>query len=124
MTSQRPPATSQPRVDWRLATMCAAVLTVLFTVQQSVNRTEATHASFPLIFARQIVVWGVWLMLTPLIVAAARRYPFGDASRIRWVLGQLLLGGAFTLVHSILGSLIRMAIGIAVYDNLISATIA
>ena len=89
MTSQRPSATSQPRVDWRLATMCAAVLTVLFTVQQYVNRTEATHATLLLIFTRQIIVWGVWLMLLTPIVAVARRYPVTGASRARWVLGQL-----------------------------------
>jgi len=124
MTSKRPSATSQPRVDWRLATMCAAVLTVLFTVQQEVNRTEATHASLGLICMRQIIVWGVWLTLTPFIVAAARRFPFGHTSRIRWVLGQLLLGGVFSLVHSVVGSLIRMGIGIAVYRDLLSATVA
>lgn len=122
MTFTRPPATSEPRVDWRLATMCAVVLTVLFTVQQYLNRTQATHTSFLLILARQIIVWGVWLMLMPLIAAAARRYPFTDTSRIRWVLGQLLLGAAFSLVHSIIGSVIRKGIGIAVYKSIFSAT--
>jgi sensor histidine kinase YesM len=116
--------TSRPRVDWRLATMCAAVLTLLFTIQQAVNRTEATSADLALIVTRQVIVWGVWLVLTPLIIAVARRYPFGERSRTRWVLGQLLLGGVISFVHSMVGSIIRMAIGINVFGDLLSASIA
>jgi two-component system, LytTR family, sensor kinase len=124
MTRQGPATTAQPRVDWRLTVMCTSVLTILFTTQQQLNQTEATHAPVLLTLTRQTIVWGVWLLLTPPIVIAARRYPFGDASRTRWVLGQLLLGGLFALVHSIIGSAIRMGIGIAVYDNLVDATLA
>jgi two-component system, LytTR family, sensor kinase len=124
MTSQRTRTTAQPRVDWRLSVMCAAVLTVLFTAQQYANKTEASHASLMLILTRQIIVWGVWLLLTPPVIAAARRYPFGDRSRVRWVVGQLMLGGAFCVLHSAIGSVIRLGIGIAVFNDLLSATIA
>jgi sensor histidine kinase YesM len=124
MTSQRLPATSRPRVDWRLAIMCAAVLTVLFTAQQAVNRTEATHADLLLMITRQVIVWGVWVMLTPLTIAVARRYPFGERSRVGWVLGQLLLGGVISFIHSIIGSVIRIAVGINVFGDLLSASIA
>jgi sensor histidine kinase YesM len=116
--------TSKPRVDWRLAVMCAAVLTVLFTFQGYVNQTEATHAPLLLVLTRQVILWGVWLLLTPAVIAVARRYPFGEASRTRWILGQLMIGGLFSAAHAIIGSTIRMSIGINVFDNLVDASIA
>jgi signal transduction histidine kinase len=116
----RPP---KPRVDWRLAVMCAAVLTALFTAQSYVNPQDPAHArSLLLILTRQTIRWGVWLILTPAVIAVARRYPFGESSRVKWVLGQLLIGGGFSLVHSVIGSAIRIGIGINVFGNLVDAT--
>jgi two-component system LytT family sensor kinase len=117
--------TPKPRVDWRLAVMCGAVLTVLFTAQGFVNPQDPSHApALGFVFVRQIIRWGVWLVLTPAIIATARRYPFGESTRTRWVLGQLLIGGVFSALHAIIGSAIRIGIGVNVFDNLIDASFA
>ena len=114
-----------PRVDWRLAVMSAAVLVVLFTLQGAVaTQPGAKPTPIGLVFTRQIIVWGVWLALTPLVIAVARRYPFGESSRSRWILRHLLIGGAFSIAHSMIGSFVRMAVGINVYESILDATLA
>lgn len=104
--------------------MCAAVLTCLFTIQSYLNQTEATHAALGLVLVRQVIFYGVWLMLTPAIIAGARRYPFGVGSRTGWILRELVIGGVFAALHSMIGSILRAGIGINIFDDLGSATFA
>jgi hypothetical protein len=56
-----------PRVDWRFAALCAAVLDVLFTIQLWISQYPDTP--FALAFARQTVTWVVWLGLAPFVIA-------------------------------------------------------
>src|SRR5690349_9880123 len=101
-----------PRVNWRLAVTCTAILILLFGIQSWASAPNVP--SFAVAIERQTVVWGIWLALVPLVIAAARRYPFVGAQRKRWLLQQFLLATAFSVVHSFAVSILRHLLGIAV----------
>jgi len=68
------PAADDLRVEWRTALAIAAGLICLFTVQNSVTTPVVRpDQTFGDVFVRQVIVWGVWLPLLPLIVANAKR---------------------------------------------------
>jgi two-component system LytT family sensor kinase len=106
-----------PRVNWRLATTCAVVLTLLFAFQQwtAIRNTEAPP--FMIALERQSIIWGAWLLLLPLVVASARRYPVLDAPRKPWLARQLILGSGFSLLHSIIVSSARHLLGIGLVGS-------
>jgi sensor histidine kinase YesM len=110
-----------PRVDWRLATTCTAILILLFGIQSWVSGVNVP--SFAVALERQSIVWGVWLALVPLVVATARRYPFVGALRKRWLLQQFLLATAFAIIHSFAVAILRHLLGIAVIDSLLEGAI-
>src|SRR5437763_13291959 len=95
----------EPRVSWRLVVTCAALFTVLFTVQNYLASIQ--DIAFLTILARQTVIWSVWIVLTPFIIASARRNPFTDQPRGPWIRRQLLIGGAFSILHSIIAAVVR-----------------
>jgi len=105
-----------PRVNWRFATACTAVLTLLFAVQQWATGRDVP--SFAVAVERQSIVWGVWLAFVPLILATARRYPFVGAPRKRWLLRQFLLATVFSIAHSFAVAILRHLLGIAVIDSI------
>ena len=110
-----------PRVDWRFAALCAAILDVLFTIQLWVSQSDL---SLGLAFARQTVTWAVWLGLAPFVVRSARKHPLSEApSRGRWLMQQLLIGGAFSVVHSVIAASLRIALGVAYAKNILEAII-
>jgi two-component system, LytTR family, sensor kinase len=116
--------TTEPRLNWRLATTCAVVLTCIFAFQSWLGSGAYVPVpNFLVALQRQGVIWGTWLLLTPLVTAAARRYPIIDAPRGRWLVRQLLLATGFSLVHSILVSVIRHALGIAMVDSVIEGAL-
>jgi hypothetical protein len=88
-----------PRVDWRFAATCALTPSLLFAVQKGV---ASDNVSFGLIFERQAIIWGTWLALTPWIIRTARHHPFGAETRARWLGRQLVIGGGFSILHSVL----------------------
>lgn len=111
-----------PRIDWRFAALCAAVLDILFTVQLWISNYPAQ--SFGLAFARQTVTWAVWLGLAPFVVASARKHPFVESeSRGRWLMRQIFTGGGFSIVHSILAASLRVGLGVAFANTVIDAII-
>lgn len=113
-----------PRVDWRLAVTCAVVLTVVFSIQQwATGGTRNLPMSFSTAFERQGVIWLSWLILTPLVIAVARRYPVFEAPRKRWLVWQILFATVFAVTHSLLVSIIRHALGVALVDNVIEGAL-
>ena len=111
-----------PRVDWRFAALCAAILDVFFAIQLWVS--QFPNLPFGLAFARQTVTWVVWLALAPFVISSARKHPFSETeSRGRWLVRQVLTGGAFSIVHSIAAASLRVALGVAAADNIVDAII-
>jgi two-component system LytT family sensor kinase len=109
------------RVDWRFAALVAAILAVLFGIQQWIN---VDSLSFGVALARQTVVWGVWLGLSPFIFWYARKHPFGgEESGRAWLVRQAFAGGVFAIAHSVIASVIRFTIGIAVASTLADAIV-
>lgn len=89
----------KPSVDWRFAVLATLILTCLVTLS-GVGQPQGP--SFVVLHHRQTMTWLAWLLLTPGIIAALRRFPFGEGSPIRWLIWHLLLGGAFAIASVIL----------------------
>jgi two-component system LytT family sensor kinase len=102
-----------PRVSWRLAAVLAALLTLFFAVQQWASQDGL---AFPIALQRQLVVWGVWLLLTPWVIRSAQRHPLEERPSRQWIRTQLVIGGGFALVHSVIGGVTRKVLGIAQFD--------
>jgi sensor histidine kinase YesM len=110
-----------PRVDWRFAALCALILDILFTIQFWVSQQ---NLPLGIAFARQTVTWAVWLGLAPFVIASARKHPFVDsASRGRWLARQIVIGGGYSIVHSVIAASLRIGLGVAYADNIIEAII-
>jgi len=93
-----------PRVDWRLAALATLVLTCLFTIQ---SMGWDHGPPFGVLHRRQMISWGIWLALTPAIIAAARRYRFGEGARVAWLGRHLLLGAIFAAASTAIGTLLQ-----------------
>lgn len=111
-----------PRVDWRFATICAALLGLLFGTQAWLN-AQGPRESVPYGFAltRSFIAWGGWLLLAPLIFRAGQSNPLGTDARFRWIRKHLFLAIGFTAAHSVLQTVIREALGIPAGGDVIEA---
>lgn len=96
------------RVDWRFVLATTLTLTCLLTLA-SMGRPGAPH--FSILHRREVISWIAWIALTPAIIAAARRLPFGDGSAMRWLWRHLAFGAAFSLAGVALTAAIRIATG-------------
>ena len=113
-----------PKVDWRFAVTGTVLLTLLFAVQQWLaNMGSNVEISLPTALQRQTVIWFVWLGLLPAMIAAARRNPILGAPRKRWLLRQFGLAMMFSAAHSLLVSLIRHMLGIAIVDTVLEGAV-
>jgi two-component system LytT family sensor kinase len=115
------PMVDAPRLDWRIATTCAVVLTFLFAIQQWA--AGANSPSFAVSIERQGVIWGMWLLLLPLVAATARRYPIVRAKRNRWLLQQIGIATVFAVVHSFAVSALRHLLGINLVDSILEGAL-
>jgi len=104
-----------PRIPWAFVIGIAALLTVLFGVQNFLATNQTAYVAF----ARQATIWGVWVAMTPWIIGTARRHPLEERPTWRWVWTQLAIGGWWVVVHAILGGTLRWLIGVAVSENLV-----
>ena len=74
------------RVNWRLACTGAAILALLFAVQQWAGQSTARRdLPFATSVALQAVTWSVWLALLPLIVRFAGRQPLAGGANPVWL---------------------------------------
>ncbi|MBO9713452.1 hypothetical protein [Sphingomonas sp.] len=81
-----------------------AVLAVamMITVQQWIIIPKFTLESAGVVFLDAVIDWTIWLLLTPLIVLAARKLPMFRRGRPQWnILVHLLVGTAATAIWSV-----------------------
>jgi len=88
------PDMSRPSVDWRFVILATLILTCLVTLA-SVGRPGAPP--FAVLHHRETMTWVAWLLLTPAILTAARRFPFGEGTPVRWLGRHFLLGSLFAI---------------------------
>jgi signal transduction histidine kinase len=103
-----------PRVDWRFAVLCAALLTVIFAVQNWVTRALTFERSL----AQQATIYCAWLLLLPFVLRSARKRPLTQRPTRRWVFTQFWIGSGYSLVHAIIAGVSRWLLGIAAFDDL------
>ena len=111
---------SEPKISWRLAIAAAACLTLIFSVQNWAQ----TDATMGLSMVRQIIVWGLWLVLLPFVVRSARKRPFDETPRRQWMWGLVWTGLSYALLHGVLTGVVRWAIGISVYADIDDAILS
>ena len=90
-------------LEWGFILSATVIVTCLFTIEGM----TATGLPFAETHSRQIVSWGVWLLLSPAIIVAAQRYPFGVGPLRRWVASQAALAVAFALTSAAIAVVIR-----------------
>jgi two-component system, LytTR family, sensor kinase len=112
---------TEPKIDIRLALTATVSLVAIFSVQ---NWAQSNDGSFTLSLVRQTVVWGLWLVMLPLVLRSARKRPVVDTPRGPWIASLFWVGLSFAAVHGALSGLVRWTIGIAAYPDLIDAMLA
>jgi two-component system LytT family sensor kinase len=106
-------------MDWRLASGSAALLAVLFAVQQWIaSPAGRREVEFGTSLALQAITWGTWLLLLPSIVWSARRHPLEDRPSARLVARHVVQGFGFVIVHAALAGFIRWAVGLSISSTL------
>jgi LytS/YehU family sensor histidine kinase len=106
-------AVPTPRIDWRIAIACAAMLTIIFSTQNTaILGGAAAKQSFASAVLSQAMMWGLWLLLLPLVFAIgarARVSGFKDSTNIAL---QILAGIGVALLHSTLLTITRWSFGL------------
>jgi anti-sigma regulatory factor (Ser/Thr protein kinase) len=95
------------RPGWLFIVIATLVLTCLLTLA-SMGRPGAP--GFPVLHSRQNIAWLTWIVLAPAVILAARRFPFGEGSAMRWLARHLAVGLAFSLAAIAIASAIRALI--------------
>lgn len=107
------------RVDWRIAAGVAAGLALLFAAQSYVAPgVSRAGASFQRLLALQVIVWGVWLALSPLIFAIARNWRRSRRFTVADFAGQTVIAFIVAVVHAGLAGTVRWLAGISVFTDL------
>jgi two-component system, LytTR family, sensor kinase len=81
-----------PRVGWLFIVVATLLVTCLFTLA---TMGGPGAPPFAVLHDRQTMKWIAWLVLTPGVIAAARRVPFGEGSPLGWLGRHLLIGAVF-----------------------------
>jgi signal transduction histidine kinase len=107
------------RVNWRVAAGASVVLMALFTFQNYLTpRVSRGSSSLALTFALQLIIWGLWLALCPLIFAIARRWRRSGRFGAGVIVKQLLVGFGVSALHAALAGTIRWMTGLSAYEDL------
>lgn len=83
---------------WFLIPLSCALIAVLYTGQTWLTMSTHGH-SFVRIFFWQLLVWGIWGALSPLVILLARRFPPSGRRSVRNILLHLLFSCLFGAVH-------------------------
>lgn len=102
---------ARPRLDWRFAIVATLILTCLVTLA-SFGRPGAPP--FSALHDAQTTTWLTWLVLSPAIIAAARRFPFGEGTPMRWLGRHFVIGVAFSVTSMLLAEIVRALMGAGV----------
>jgi two-component system, LytTR family, sensor kinase len=109
----------QRRLNWRLAIAAAALLTILFGLQQWMAQPPSRQdLDLGTALLLQAVTWGMWLLLLPLIIRVAAAHPLEGRPTSGWLLRSAIEGAAFVAAHSVLSGTMRWALGISISSNL------
>lgn len=98
------------RVSLGFVVLATLVVTCLFTLA-SLGRPGAPQ--FTVLHNRELLSWVIWIAATPLIITAARRFPFGEGSPLHWLGTHLLLGLGFAGLSTAIGYGARAAMGMS-----------
>ena len=116
------PSAAEPsaevRVDFRIIAGAAALLILLFTLQNYLTVAALRGQSLGRTFGLQIIIWTTWVILSPLIFAAARGWRRNPRVTPGAVISQLVIGFGVALLHSLVAGTARWALGVSVYDDL------
>src|SRR5207247_7431887 len=64
----------RPRINWRIAIACAAILVMVFsTANTAILGGAAARETFRSTLFSQALMWGYWLLLLPLVFAIGAR---------------------------------------------------
>jgi hypothetical protein len=107
------------RLNWRLAIAAAALLTILFGVQQWMAQPPTRQdLGLGTSLLLQAITWGTWLLLLPLIMRVAASHPLGGRPTAGWVLRSAIEGAGFVVAHGALSGTMRWALGISISSSL------
>lgn len=71
---------------------------------------------FGMLHRRELMTWGIWVLLSPAIIIASRRNQFGQYSVWNWFGRQLLLAFGFALVSALLVATLRVVLASWLHD--------
>jgi signal transduction histidine kinase len=101
---------------WRAAVIAVALATLfglIFASQHYVYlRARGQTASIDYLLAIHLARWYLWVALSPLIFAIARRWRLGDSRRAYRLAVQGVAAVGFALAHAVLSALVERAIGV------------
>ena len=122
MPASAEPSAAEPsaevRVDFRIIAGAAALLILLFTLQNYLTVAALRGQSLGRTFGLQIIIWTTWVILSPLIFATARVWRRNPRVTPGAVISQLVIGFGVALLHSLVAGTARWALGVSVYDDL------
>jgi hypothetical protein len=108
------------RVRWRVVFGVAAALIVLITIQNYLTPVvQRGNDSFARTFALQVIVWTMWVVLSPIIfAAAARRWRRDLRLTVGAVSRQFLVSLGVALLHAALAGTVRWTLGLSIATDL------
>ncbi|HYV98292.1 MAG TPA: histidine kinase, partial [Gemmatimonadaceae bacterium] len=99
-------AARPPRLDWRVAFIAATVLVIVFAaLSLSVNVPRGGNLVTTV--RPQLIMWGLWLLLLPLVMAVSRRVQAIGVFSAKGVLIHIVAGATLSLVHAVVWGVIR-----------------
>ncbi len=113
------PMSGARRLNWRIAGGAAALLTVLFGIQQWLAQPPTRQdLELGTSLLLQGITWGVWLLLLPLVFRVASSHPLEGRPTAGWVFRTVLEGAAFVVAHGVMSGTLRWAAGISIASDL------
>jgi two-component system, LytTR family, sensor kinase len=102
-----------PRIHWRVAIAVAASLTIVFSTQNiAILGGAAAKQTFADAVLSQALMWGLWLLLLPLVFAIGARARVSRLTTSTNIALQILVGIGVALLHSTLHAVARWSLGI------------
>jgi two-component system, LytTR family, sensor kinase len=113
------PMSRKRRLNWRLAVSAAALLTILFGIQQWLAQPPTRQdLDLGTSLLLQGITWGVWLLLLPLVFRVAGSHPLDGRPTSGWVTRSAIEGGAFVITHGVMSGVLRWVLGISISPDL------
>jgi sensor histidine kinase YesM len=106
-------------VDWRIVAGVASALALLFTAQNYLS-PSITRGSSSLLrtFTLQVIVWVSWIVVSPLVFAAARRWRRHQRLSPSIVASQVLTSVGVAMLQAMLAGTLRWITGMSVTEDL------